>query len=131
MARFQHTAARRRLPPKCCSTAPQAYAVSTHSRAEAAAKRFARGSKTIYVSTHSRAEAAAGGKIIRCIYIGSFNTQPRGGGCESEGDYMRALRVSTHSRAEAAALWCLICVQDFAVSTHSRAEAAAAMALII
>ena len=103
MARFQHTAARRRLPPKCCSTAPQAFAVSTHSRAEAAAKRFARGSKTIYVSTHSRAEAAAGDKIIRCIYIGSFNTQPRGGGCESEGDYMRALRVSTHSRAEAAA----------------------------
>ena len=55
----------------------------------------------------------------------SFNTQPRGGGCQSPDDQIYDGVVSTHSRAEAAAvLKRLFCVH-LLVSTHSRAEAAA------
>ena len=55
---FQHTAARRRLPI-IFAIRSLIVAVSTHSRAEAAAfSRFRQAFKTT-VSTHSRAEAAA------------------------------------------------------------------------
>ena len=55
---FQHTAARRRLPPliHCVEIS---CTVSTHSRAEAAAQKAGSGSFVVNVSTHSRAEAAA------------------------------------------------------------------------
>ena len=56
--------------------------VSTHSRAEAAAKAFDARKKADAVSTHSRAEAAALGSAITMLAQDcSFNTQPRGGGC--------------------------------------------------
>ena len=55
--------------------------VSTHSRAEAAARRHIDYIKLVYVSTHSRAEAAAANDVKLYKYI----------------------EVSTHSRAEAAA----------------------------
>ena len=55
--------------------------VSTHSRAEAAAQVIGMGEYVKKVSTHSRAEAAACIKQqINNIYL-CFNTQPRGGGC--------------------------------------------------
>ena len=77
---FQHTAARRRLhvPPPLTAEAEK---VSTHSRAEAAASDF---------PAHFR-------------IISSFNTQPRGGGCDYAVFHDLRLLVSTHSRAEAAA----------------------------
>ena len=146
---FQHTAARRRLHAINLFINSTS-SVSTHSRAEAAARTYGRVKTVPAVSTHSRAEAAAGflpvlppsrasfntqprgggcqggnGRPKRCQ---SFNTQPRGGGCvlgddENDRDHV----VSTHSRAEAAAhhFFCFfpLCV----VSTHSRAEAAAAL----
>ena len=78
---FQHTAARRRLPGvRVKEITPE------------------------LVSTHSRAEAAAGGFCDLTKQERSFNTQPRGGGCQTDSfsDALLAY-VSTHSRAEAAA----------------------------
>ena len=101
---FQHTAARRRLlfdkvaqlPYVIVSTHSRAEAaakkvlkifednlVSTHSRAEAAALIFALKGCNSNVSTHSRAEAAAPQKIFPINRHISFNTQPRGGGCRT------------------------------------------------
>ena len=78
---FQHTAARRRLPSaNLCSLSWRR--VSTHSRAEAAARTIIFDIHAMIVSTHSRAEAAAA-YSIRSFYDN---------------------QVSTHSRAEAAAL---------------------------
>ena len=99
---FQHTAARRRLR-SAAIFAVIASAVSTHSRAEAAAKQISRVRGVPFVSTHSRAEAAAYSENLTgkrsivsthsraeaaafscyCInpFVISFNTQPRGGGC--------------------------------------------------
>ena len=77
---FQHTAARRRLQNGTKAWA-EAYAVSTHSRAEAAAASQITNINKWVVSTHSRAEAAA---------------------LQSQSPCYRPL-VSTHSRAEAAA----------------------------
>ena len=99
---FQHTAARRRLR-SVYADSNKNIKVSTHSRAEAAAK----GNKSMpvgsTVSTHSRAEAAANGThvvldraivsthsraeaaafiIFNYLFLFCcFNTQPRGGGC--------------------------------------------------
>ena len=56
-------------------------AVSTHSRAKAAAGARTQSLLSENVSTHSRAEAAAHLIIFRYVVISSFNTQPRGGGC--------------------------------------------------
>ena len=99
---FQHTAARRRLQlginigvkQNYVSTHSRAEAaaryilgtaeprkVSTHSRAEAAAARRNGGLINAGVSTHSRAEAAATIRIYSNNRLNSFNTQPRGGGC--------------------------------------------------
>ena len=55
---FQHTAARRRLL-ECIDHAIKDVRVSTHSRAEAAAKPMLVARLIKAVSTHSRAEAAA------------------------------------------------------------------------
>ena len=55
---FQHTAARRRLPFRSC-----------------------RYRDYVHVSTHSRAEAAAKTSSRLAFLIFSFNTQPHGGGC--------------------------------------------------
>ena len=59
---FQHTAARRRLLFQCLPI-NIFDRVSTHSRAEAAAKYFENDKSKIIVSTHSRAEAAASSAI--------------------------------------------------------------------
>ena len=99
---FQHTAARRRLPLGL-ALFYKVLSVSTHSRAEAAARRAEAIKCNQVVSTHSRAEAAAG-----------FNDDPECG-----------FAVSTHSRAEAAAGMKNNKVFRNGVSTHSRAEAAA------
>ncbi len=123
---FQHTAARRRLPARC-------YIMSHHSQ----------------VSTHSRPKAAASRRSGYERGLSSFNTQPRGGGCDSpEISFDNLPSVSTHSRAEAAANTistfkhvfncfntqprgggCISVASQnsrlFDVSTHSRAEAAA------
>ena len=77
---FQHTAAQRRLH-KVLDTNRGVCKVSTHSRAEAAAKWDKNTAPYILVSTHSRAEAAA---VVE---------KPQ------ENNEV----VSTHSRAEAAA----------------------------
>ena len=100
--RFQHTAARRRLRTNATITR-QAFEVSTHSRAEAA--------------------AAPVGRTFRKIK--SFNTQPRGGGCVVNVRSPINTSVSTHSRAEAAAFSEQHYIGGIFVSTHSRAEAAA------
>ena len=55
---FQHTAARRRLQEQL-KTKADPILVSTHSRAEAAAKDSLIQRAKAHVSTHSRAEAAA------------------------------------------------------------------------
>ena len=55
---FQHTAARRRLHVEDMDKV-NGVMVSTHSRAEAAAKSTNKKRGLNYVSTHSRAEAAA------------------------------------------------------------------------
>ena len=55
--------------------------VSTHSRAEAAARKYHLKSQINAVSTHSRAEAAAIVDSILLKISQCFNTQPRGGGC--------------------------------------------------
>ena len=145
---FQHTAARRRLQETVVELASWE-TVSTHSRAEAAAK-----------------IDNMGINLNEC-----FNTQPRGGGCQivnvrhlivlmfqhtaarrrlpiinnsldeismfqhtaarrrllmvTSGSSAASPRVSTHSRAEAAANVCLSLKKLERVSTHSRAEAAA------
>ena len=56
-------------------------AVSTHSRAEAAAIGKNQLVAHNFVSTHSRAEAAALRLLLLPTRRRSFNTQPRGGGC--------------------------------------------------
>ena len=58
ITQFQHTAARRRLLPFLIGREFK-HGVSTHSRAEAAAKRAEKCGQIDLVSTHSRAEAAA------------------------------------------------------------------------
>ena len=78
---FQHTAARRRLLRSVILKKAQKW-VSTHSRAEAAAKEKQHEPENKKVSTHSRAEAAA----------------------QNLDDYIYEGVVSTHSRAEAAAV---------------------------
>ena len=55
---FQHTAARRRLPPILSDIVP-IIKVSTHSRPKAAANRTVGTGGTLQVSTHSRPKAAA------------------------------------------------------------------------
>ena len=80
---FQHTAARRRLHGTVYVLAKQGN-VSTHSRAEAAARvRDVQPLFFIFVSTHSRAEAAAKAAWAKVVEFAGFNTQPRGGGCSS------------------------------------------------
>ena len=77
---FQHTAARRRLPVVELNSASTS-TVSTHSRAEAAARRAEAIKCNQVVSTHSRAEAAAYDRLNYLNRCSCFNTQPRGGGC--------------------------------------------------
>ena len=64
---------------------------------------------------------------IACVrFVHSFNTQPRGGGCDHyRARQLRLAVVSTHSRAEAAASHWLPTQDTDCVSTHSSAEAAA------
>ena len=80
MTKFQHTAARRRLPDGFggYNTLTQ---VSTHSRPKAAATMTEAEQKAAIVSTHSRPKAAA--RSFNSLFITSagFNTQPPEGGC--------------------------------------------------
>ena len=125
LIRFQHTAARRRLPPKAPER-PLALIVSTHSRPKAAAGRRPVGALSVDVSTHSRPKAAA----------------------RAVGGLSKVSMVSTHSRPKAAAqsmklrsvgLWFQhtaarrrlhpgqwVRSNSAGVSTHSRPKAAAA-----
>ena len=64
----------------CYALKPQ-LTVSTHSRAEAAASPCLKSRPIKNVSTHSRAEAAAYYANDICQIRTGFNTQPRGGGC--------------------------------------------------
>ena len=99
---FQHTAARGRLR-KWGKPLRGRYWVSTHSRAEAAAKASSFTNRETGVSTHSRAEAAAPLLMLAFPMSWSFNTQPREGGCVFGPDGRLIFdSVSTHSRAEAA-----------------------------
>ena len=72
VCRFQHTAARRRLPIGLMLLQPTA-SVSTHSRAEAAAT--------------ARLQAERNGNC--------FNTQPRGGGCSLHKKARKISRLNT------------------------------------
>ena len=98
---FQHTAARRRLPPawQRCSVA---WFQHTAARRRLPARRAEMHALRV-VSTHSRPKAAAAGGDV-------------GGG---------GLRVSTHSRPKAAAHSAPAARRRLHVSTHSRPKAAA------
>ena len=75
-ARFQHTAAWRRLPGFCSNNA-----------------------KSSSVSTHSRVEAAASIKVINSSVLNGFNTQPRGGGCEANIPLIKGANMFQHTAA--------------------------------
>ena len=98
---FQHTAARRRLPPV--------------------------GESFRTITGFNTQPRGGGCTLSTCANFKGrgFNTQPHGGGCEvrHKGGYARL--VSTHSRAEAAAKKNKTCDTVKHVSTHSRAKAAA------
>ena len=122
--KFQHTAARRRLHKpnvgldlsESFNTQPRGGGCQIHLWCQYRQS----------VSTHSRAEAAARDSCVVAVAILGFNTQPRGGGCVF-GKFFTGWYggVSTHSRAEAAAKITAQELREMAVSTHSRAEAAA------
>ena len=123
LQRFQHTAARRRLPKigkikknnECFNTQPR----------EGGCRKKALPKILRSVSTHSRAKAAAKFCHQAISKIGSFNTQPREGGCRNLHRTFSRSAVSTHSRAKAAAECFKIALMGVTVSTHSRAKAAA------
>ena len=145
-ARFQHTAARRRLGQLRKVKRPQLEFQHTAARRRLEAVFFIFGS-FINVSTHSRPKAAGGFFIaIRPSELG-FNTQPPEGGwvyplvCKVEligfqhtaarrrlGQIQyrcrRLFRVSTHSRPKAAGVDCQRLRANYFVSTHSRPKAA-------
>ena len=80
MEKFQHTAARRRLPYICASAKAQG-AVSTHSRPKAAASLFYfRLQYPRFQHTAARRRLPAAAKAVTAIARG-FNTQPPEGGC--------------------------------------------------
>ena len=95
---FQHTAARRRLPLYATQKAPEGL-VSTHSRAEAAAKLHI----TCFLCIRCFNTQPRGGGCLRLralknILI-SFNTQPRGGSCtSSNAPGMMISRFNTQPR---------------------------------
>ena len=122
---FQHTAARRRLLN--ARGEPLAIEpVSTHSRAEAAALGRDFALHELAVSTHSRAEAAARPCSSSWGSSASFNTQPRGGGCQKPLRPSHLTKPFQHTAARRR----LPIIKNKSkksesVSTHSRAEAAA------
>ena len=81
MTRFQHTAARRRLPRKILAYRVD-LSVSTHSRTKAAALDQFEDYRKFQVSTHSRTKAAASRRPVEADELDCFNTQPHGGGCQ-------------------------------------------------
>ena len=101
--------------------------VSTHSRAEAAARPNGNYTKP---SQRFNTQPRGGGcpkRSVFCCNHNGFNTQPRGGGCFDRVRLYHQIDVSTHSRAEAAANHMHLVQFFFRVSTHSRAEAAASI----
>ena len=144
LARFQHTAARRRLdceisasvialrfntqPPEggCRNLlqCPHSERVSTHSRPKAAALLCAHNTITRKVSTHSRPKAAEA-----VITIGhekgdvSTHSRPKAA-AKPINQTHKPKDVSTHSRPKAAVIWRQFLVRCRPVSTHSRPKAA-------
>ena len=103
MTLFQHTAARRRLLSEVAAST-LSLLVSTHSRAEAAARADFAKSVTLAVSTHSRAEAAAIVEKLQANSPTKFqHTAARRRLQTRSRSMFTQLKVSTHSRAEAAA----------------------------
>ena len=101
-AKFQHTAARRRL----LKSQPKTKRKKLKFQHTAARRRL----PTIRVKSGAK---------------GSFNTQPHGGGCLPYPSTSKPDCVSTHSRTEAAASLLRCLCETCLVSTHSRAKAAA------
>ena len=106
MVRFQHTAARRRLPEHRVRHHGR-LSVSTHSRPKAAATVIYAQTAHNAVSTHSRPKAAADKLQVP----------------------IAAENVSTHSRPKAAAFQIQLYEFPCNVSTHSRPKAAAQMGI--
>ena len=125
MLEFQHTAARRRLLSSSWLFLPFTI-VSTHSRAEAAAKYLP--VQTFYKMVFQHTAAR---RRLRFLSIGvrptnSFNTQPRGGGCSPRPVEQKHQARFQHTAARRRLrVWVNVFTPYGVVSTHSRAEAAA------
>ena len=125
LLKFQHTAARRRLPLSKLNRG-ELNDVSTHSRPKAAAFVAANFACVEVVSTHSRPKAAAStpkDKVVSDIMF--QHTAARRRLLDTVGVPMLMLIVSTHSRPKAAALITNLPMRVVPVSTHSRPKAAA------
>ena len=79
---FQHTAARRRLPPSFLSQIISGKCFNTQPREGGCPNIRSSLAYAVVVSTHSRAKAAAISDIQDPQSEEGFNTQPREGGCE-------------------------------------------------
>ena len=100
-SQFQHTATRRRLPPKI-ALKQFAFSVSTHSRTKAAANNHKQLLQLKKVSTHSRTKAAAVSFVLSSILILFQHTAARRRLPKTDLD-AKIDEVSTHSRTKAAA----------------------------
>ena len=126
--KFQHTAARRRLPLAVGSDALHLSCFNTQPPEGGCALRESLARQGINVSTHSRPKAAASLGLVLDKLVNGFNTQPPEGGCLEKGFiFTRELGVSTHSRPKAAAGDIDKELLKGLVSTHSRPKAAASM----
>ena len=121
LGKFQHTAARRRLPIKKSSLSIGT-SVSTHSRAEAAAFDIHIPKITINVSTHSRAEAAAIAYLTCSAVIVGFNTQPRGGGCYQISHNILNVQTFQHTAARRRLLIDILPVGIWVMFQHTAAR---------
>ena len=124
--KFQHTAARRRLPLAVGSDALHLSCFNTQPPEGGCALRESLARQGINVSTHSRPKAAASLGLVLDKLVNGFNTQPPEGGCFFRVDRVtKPLSVSTHSRPKAAAASNIKIREILTVSTHSRPKAAA------
>ena len=122
---FQHTAARRRLPPARRGPVFDSH-VSTHSRPKAAACMVFSLPRPDIVSTHSRPKAAARTRPAAARAQATFqHTAARRRLRIIRVARLGRIHVSTHSRPKAAACTQPQLLDRGAVSTHSRPKAAA------
>ena len=123
---FQHTAARRRLRWQFRKNTHPAPGFNTQPRGGGCKNKEEIKLNDLPVSTHSRAEAAARTYQLIKICSKCFNTQPRGGGCFVHIHTGKVQKMFQHTATRRRLLRGHICIgYKLYVSTHSRAEAAA------